>query len=76
MEFTLSRQHRRLVVGRRRSTEGELAFTEEMLRNDAKNYHVWAHRQWLTEEFAEWDAEFDFINRAWVQQQLTSLQEP
>ena len=31
----------------------EYAFTTRMLSSDAKNYHVWQHRTWITTSFAD-----------------------
>jgi len=33
-----------------------------MLVDDNKNYHAWAHRQWVLEEFNLWDGELVFID--------------
>jgi len=44
----------------------ELAFNEEVLKADPKNYHTWSHRQWLLAHFdrAElWAGELPFIER-------------
>ena len=32
----------------------ELSFLAKVLAKDAKNYHVWAYRQWLVEHFSLW----------------------
>ena len=41
----------------------ELQFTEKILRLDAKNYHVWQHRQWVIKEFGLWDREIEYIDK-------------
>ena len=33
-----------------------------MLIEDSKNYHAWAHRQWILEEFNLWEGELEFID--------------
>lgn len=33
---------------------------ELLLRLDAKNYHAWAHRQWVCLTFGAWDGELEF----------------
>lgn len=40
----------------------ELDFTVKMLIEDSKNYHAWAHRQWILEEFNLWEEELVFID--------------
>lgn len=55
----------------------ELRFASVVLADDNKNYHTWAHRQWVVETFALWDeelaytqemAELDVLNNsAWNQ---------
>ena len=39
----------------------ELPFLARMFAKDAKNYHVWAYRQWLVRHFEIWDAELPCI---------------
>ena len=39
----------------------ELPFLARMFAKDAKNYHVWAYRQWLVRHFSIWDAELPYI---------------
>ncbi|KOC70498.1 Protein farnesyltransferase/geranylgeranyltransferase type-1 subunit alpha [Habropoda laboriosa] len=40
---------------------GELEFTENMLKKDAKNYHVWQHRQWCIKKFNLFDEELKYV---------------
>lgn len=54
------RFHRREVVERIGDGSSELAFTESVLHEDAKNYHAWSHRQWAIQRFSLWDTELDF----------------
>jgi hypothetical protein len=30
---------------------------------DSKNYHAWAHRQWVLKEFNLWEGELDYIHQ-------------
>lgn len=44
----------------------ELAFNEELLKTDAKNYHTWSHRQWVLAHFDQeelWAGELPFVER-------------
>lgn len=43
--------HRKLIVEWLQDASGELEFTENILKIDAKNYHVWQHRQWCIKTF-------------------------
>ena len=47
--------HRNLIVDKLDSCEGEADFVAQMFEKDAKNYHVWSYRQWLTKRFGLWD---------------------
>ena len=40
-----------------------MAFLLEILQMDAKNYHAWAHRQWVLKKFGLWSGELDMISR-------------
>ncbi|KAJ7240501.1 hypothetical protein C8J57DRAFT_1371020 [Mycena rebaudengoi] len=58
--------HRRLLLGRTRRPAPELAFIARALRKDEKNYHTWAHRQWVLAFFNEaalWAGELDFVDQ-------------
>ncbi|KAJ7742689.1 hypothetical protein DFH07DRAFT_38737 [Mycena maculata] len=59
--------HRRLLLLRRgaRAAAAELAFVGRILQRDEKNYHTWAHRQWLLASFNDdvlWGGELDFVD--------------
>lgn len=45
----------------------ELAFTEQILEEDAKNYHCWQHRHWAMERFGLFtppdQGGLDFVDR-------------
>jgi protein farnesyltransferase/geranylgeranyltransferase type-1 subunit alpha len=48
------------------AAERELPFIERILNEDAKNYHTWAHRQWLLAYFNDdglWAGEMDYVER-------------
>jgi hypothetical protein len=30
---------------------------------DSKNYHAWAHRQWVLKEFNLWEGELDYLHQ-------------
>ncbi len=56
--------HRRLLLTALGDPAPELAFSEEVLKTDAKNYHTWSHRQWLLAHFNQeelWAGELSFI---------------
>jgi protein farnesyltransferase/geranylgeranyltransferase type-1 subunit alpha len=58
--------HRRLLLTALGDPAPELAFNEEILKTDAKNYHTWSHRQWLLAHFDQeelWANELPFIDR-------------
>lgn len=40
----------------------ELAFTEQQLNADSKNYHAWAHRQWVLQTFKLWENELSYVD--------------
>lgn len=40
----------------------ELAFTARALIGDSKNYHAWAHRQWVLETFKLWENELTYTD--------------
>jgi len=40
----------------------ELNLTERLLSIDAKNYHVWQHRQWIISLFGTYKDEIGFVN--------------
>ncbi|XP_062509975.1 protein farnesyltransferase/geranylgeranyltransferase type-1 subunit alpha-like isoform X3 [Corticium candelabrum] len=58
----LFRYHRRILIEWIGDPSGELDFAEEILENDAKNYHTWSHRQWLIKQFHLWDGELDYVD--------------
>eukprot|EP01034_Spumella_vulgaris_P040230 gene40230-49752_t len=39
----------------------ELAFTEKVFEIDGKNYHAWAHSQWILSTYQVWTSELPFI---------------
>jgi protein farnesyltransferase/geranylgeranyltransferase type-1 subunit alpha len=41
----------------------EMAYTEKVLEEDSKNYHVWAHRQWVVETQNFWEEELLYTAR-------------
>lgn len=45
------RHHRRVIIEWYGDATNELAFTEQMLQIDAKNYHAWQYRQWVLTTF-------------------------
>jgi protein farnesyltransferase/geranylgeranyltransferase type-1 subunit alpha len=60
------RHHRRLMLeelGDKADGVAELAFTTQVLEDDEdqKNYHAWAHRQWVLKTFQLWDGEIAFV---------------
>ncbi|PWN40704.1 protein prenylyltransferase [Ceraceosorus guamensis] len=60
-------QHRRqiLTMQLRPDLSKELAFTAEIFKDDAKNYHTWAYRAWLVSHFGItriWNAELVFTS--------------
>jgi len=40
----------------------ELDATAETLSVDGKNYHAWAHRQWVLDRFNAWSRELGFVD--------------
>ncbi|KAI0064281.1 protein prenylyltransferase [Artomyces pyxidatus] len=58
--------HRRLLLTKLNDPVPELAFIEDALTLDAKNYHTWSYRQWLLAHYdrAEmWAGELPFVER-------------
>lgn len=47
MTMVNSRYHRQKLVEWCGDFSQELALTEQVLAEDAKNYHAWQHRQWV-----------------------------
>ena len=57
-----------------------------MFEVDSKNYHGWAHRQWVIQAFNLWDGELDYIremlvkdirnNSAWNQRWFVLMNGP
>lgn len=45
------RHHRKTIVEWIGSPGEELELTAELLKDDAKNYHAWQHRQWVMSFF-------------------------
>lgn len=45
-----------------RDPSRELAFTARALVGDSKNYHAWAHRQWVLETFKLWEHELTYTD--------------
>jgi protein farnesyltransferase/geranylgeranyltransferase type-1 subunit alpha len=41
----------------------ELSFINEILSDDAKNYHAWTYRQWVIRTFNLWENELEFVNK-------------
>ena len=41
----------------------ELALTEAVLGEDAKNYHAWQYRQWIITTYSLWDNELDYVEK-------------
>ncbi|KAJ7078082.1 hypothetical protein C8R44DRAFT_825628 [Mycena epipterygia] len=58
--------HRRLLLTLApERAAAELVFIAGVLRSDEKNYHTWAHRQWILAFFNEpalWAGELDFVD--------------
>ncbi|KAJ7640833.1 hypothetical protein DFH06DRAFT_623398 [Mycena polygramma] len=57
--------HRRLILVRADTARAELHFVARILQQDEKNYHTWAHRQWVLAYYnddALWGGELDFID--------------
>ncbi|KAJ7037926.1 hypothetical protein C8F04DRAFT_385393 [Mycena alexandri] len=59
--------HRRLLLIRAGlpGAPAELAFIAKILRQDEKNYHTWAHRQWVLAFYNDdglWAGELDFVD--------------
>lgn len=51
MSYSDRRHHRRVIVEWLNDGSRELEFTNEILLEDAKNYHAWQHRQWALATF-------------------------
>jgi protein farnesyltransferase/geranylgeranyltransferase type-1 subunit alpha len=47
-------------VERLGTARDEKRFTRQVLEEDAKNYHAWAHRQWFVRRFGEFEDELEF----------------
>lgn len=41
------RYHRRALAEHRGNPGDELAYIDQVVEEDPKNYHAWSHRQWL-----------------------------
>ncbi|CAN0555381.1 unnamed protein product, partial [Ectocarpus sp. 12 AP-2014] len=41
------RYHRRALAEHRGDPGDELAYVDQVVEEDPKNYHAWSHRQWL-----------------------------
>ncbi|KAJ7064930.1 hypothetical protein C8F01DRAFT_1128787 [Mycena amicta] len=57
--------HRRLIILLTGHAAPELPYVAKILAQDEKNYHTWAHRQWLLafhNDDALWAGELDFID--------------
>lgn len=55
-------QHRRNIVEKLDDPSQELAFTENILKRDTKNYHAWQYRQWAIRHFSLWSpSELEYI---------------
>lgn len=50
------------VAEREAGARAELQYTEEVLREDAKNYHPWAFRKWVLHTFGVWDGELAYVD--------------
>mmetsp|Transcript_34351 Transcript_34351/g.96845 ORF Transcript_34351/g.96845 Transcript_34351/m.96845 type:complete len:346 (+) Transcript_34351:279-1316(+) len=48
---------------RESAVETELAFTHDVLVDEPKHYHAWAHRQWVVQEFSSWAGELAVCER-------------
>ena len=55
--------HRRSCVEQLGEADKEMEFLEEILEEDAKNYHAWGHRQWVLRTFSLWSNELAFVER-------------
>jgi len=61
-----SPQTYQLLLTALREPVPELAFNEEVLKTDPKNYHTWSHRQWVLAHFDQeelWAGEQPFVER-------------
>jgi protein farnesyltransferase/geranylgeranyltransferase type-1 subunit alpha len=57
--------HRRLLLQLTHESSHELRFITAVLKEDAKNYHTWSHRQWVLAFFNDddlWAGELDFVD--------------
>ena len=64
--FTVSlprRCHRQKIVEWLNDPVEELALTEAVLAEDAKNYHAWQYRQWIIATFSLWEKELDYVSK-------------
>ena len=64
--FTVSlphRCHRQKIVEWLNDPAEELALTEAVLAEDAKNYHAWQYRQWIIATFSLWEKELDYVSK-------------
>ena len=43
--------YRRWLVEKLQDHSAEFAFTSSVFAGDSKNYHAWAHRQWVMGHF-------------------------
>uniref|UniRef100_A0A2I2ZSI3 Farnesyltransferase, CAAX box, alpha n=1 Tax=Gorilla gorilla gorilla TaxID=9595 RepID=A0A2I2ZSI3_GORGO len=41
----------------------EPEFIDNILNQDAKNYHSWQHRQWVIQKFKLWDNELQYVDQ-------------
>ena len=57
------RCHRQKIVEWLNDPSEELALTEAVLAEDAKNYHAWQYRQWIITTYSLWDKELDYVDK-------------
>jgi protein farnesyltransferase/geranylgeranyltransferase type-1 subunit alpha len=58
--------HRRLLLTQLGTPGRELAFIARVLRDDSKNYHTWAYREWVLAHFNQndlWAGELEFVEK-------------
>ena len=61
--YVYYRCHRQKVIEWLNDPSEELALSEAVLAEDAKNYHAWQYRQWIITTFSLWDKELDYVNK-------------
>lgn len=56
-------EHRRFLIHKINSPEGEIEFIDSLLAQDNKNIHAWGYRKWLVEKFNLFEQDRKNINK-------------